>query len=92
MGMVAILVAWPGLFEQTFVHPSQGGSWDLASIGLVVSEEKMFENVDNIHTFGRKKPTYTTAYIVLLRYLAFASMCYSLSPFHSEFWFRWNRK
>ena len=51
MGMVAILVMWPGPFEQTFVPPSQGGSiWNLASIGPVVSEEKMFENVDNIHT------------------------------------------
>ena len=47
MGMAAILVMWPGPFEQTFVHPSQGGSiWNLASIGPVVSDEKMFENVD----------------------------------------------
>ena len=29
----------------------------LASIGPVVSEEKMFENVD-IHTYGRQMPTY----------------------------------
>ena len=59
MGMAAIL--WPGLFEQTFVPPSQGGStWNLASIGQVVSEE-MFENVDNIHTYGRQRPTYTVS-------------------------------
>ena len=46
MGIAAILVMWPGPFEQTFVPPSQGGStWNLASIGPVVSE-KMFENVD----------------------------------------------
>ena len=58
MGMAAILVMWPGPFEQTFVPPSQGGSiWNLASIGPVVSERKMFENVDNrqththIHTY-----------------------------------------
>ena len=57
MGMAAILVMWPWLFEQTFVPQSQGGSiWNLASIGPVVSEE-MFENVDNytrntyIHTY-----------------------------------------
>ena len=53
MGMAAILVMWPEPFEQTFVPPSQGGpTWNLASIGPVVSEEKMFENVDNnnIHT------------------------------------------
>ena len=32
MGMVAILVMWPGPFKQTFVPPSQGGSiWNLAS-------------------------------------------------------------
>ena len=51
MGMAAILVMWPGPFEQTFVPPSQGGSIrNLASIGPVVSEEKMFENVD-VHTY-----------------------------------------
>ena len=34
MGMVAILVTWPGQFEQTFVPPSHGDSiWNLASIG-----------------------------------------------------------
>ena len=44
MGMAAILVMWPGPFEQTFVSPSHGDSiWNLASIGLVVSEEKMFK-------------------------------------------------
>ena len=52
MGMAAILVMWPGPFEQTFVPPSQGGSiWNFASIGPAVSEEKMFENVDNTHTY-----------------------------------------
>ena len=56
MGMAAILVMWPGPFEQTFVPPSQESSiWNLASIGPVVSEGKMFENVD-IHT------TYTHTY------------------------------
>ena len=51
MGMAALLVMWPGPFEQTFVLPSHGDSiWNLASIGLVVSEEKIIENVDNIHT------------------------------------------
>ena len=59
MGMAVILVMWPGPFEQTFVLPSQGGSiWNLASIGSVVSEEKMFENVD-IHTTYIHTYTYT---------------------------------
>ena len=41
MGVVAILV----IYEQTFVHPTQGGSTEnLASIGQVVLE-KMFEIV-----------------------------------------------
>ena len=57
MGMAAILVMWPGPFEQTFVPPTQGGSiWNLSSIGPVISEEKMFENVDthtHIHTDDR---------------------------------------
>ena len=44
MGMEAILVTWPGPFEQTFVSLSHGDSiWNLASIGAVVSEEKMFK-------------------------------------------------
>ena len=44
MGMAAILVMWPGPFEQTFVPPSHGDSiWYLASIRPMVSEEKMFK-------------------------------------------------
>ena len=44
MGMAAILVMWPGPFEQNFVPPFHGHSiWNLASIGPVVSEEKMFK-------------------------------------------------
>ena len=62
MGMAAILVMWTGPFEQIFVSPSQEGSvWNLASTGLVVSEEEMFENADNTHTYiptyGRQRPT-----------------------------------
>ena len=52
MGMAAILVTWPGPFEQTLVPPS---TWNLASIGPVVSE--MFENVD-IHTYPRITEAY----------------------------------
>ena len=63
MGMAAILVIWPGPFEQTFVPPSQGGStWKLSSIDPVVSDEKSFENVDNthphIHTYLRTAEAY----------------------------------
>ena len=44
MGMAAVLVMWPGLFEHTFVSPSHGGSkWNLTLIGLLVSEERMFK-------------------------------------------------
>ena len=44
MGMAVILVMWLGPFEQTFVSPSHGDSiWNFASIGPVVSEEKMFK-------------------------------------------------
>ena len=54
MGMAAILVIWPKPFEQTFVPPSQGGStWNLASIGPVVSEKK-FET----HTHTRTTEAY----------------------------------
>ena len=42
MGMVAILVMWPEPFEQTFVPSSYGGyKWNLASIGLAMSKEKI---------------------------------------------------
>ena len=44
IGMAAILVMWPGLFEQTIVAPSHRSSiWNLTLIGPVVSEEKMFQ-------------------------------------------------
>ena len=50
MGMAAILVMWPGPIIQTFVPPSQEGStWNLALIGPLVSEKKMFEIVDDDH-------------------------------------------
>ena len=53
MSMTAILVMWPGPFEQFFVPPIPGGySWNLVTIGLVVSEEKSFEIVD-----GRRRTT-----------------------------------
>ena len=53
MGMTAILVMWPGPFEQIFVPPTPGGCiWNLDTIGPVVSEEKLFEIVD-----GRRRTT-----------------------------------
>ena len=45
MGMAAILVMWPRLYEQTLVLLSLWGSiWNLASIGQAVLEKKIFEN------------------------------------------------
>ena len=45
MGVAAILVMWPRPCEQTFVPPSHWGSiWNLALIGQVVLEKKIFEN------------------------------------------------
>ena len=47
MGKAAIFVMWPGPFEHAFVLPSHRGSiWNLASIGLVVIEEKKFKNIE----------------------------------------------
>ena len=44
MAMAAILVMWPGPFEQTFVPPSHRSSiWNLTLISPEVSEEKMFK-------------------------------------------------
>ena len=48
MGMVAILVKWHKPFVLIFIPPSHGGStWNLASIGLAISREKKFENVES---------------------------------------------
>ena len=44
MGMAAILVMWPGPFEQAFVPQSHGGAiWNFTLTGQAVSEEKMFK-------------------------------------------------
>ena len=44
MDTAAILVMWPGSFEQTFVPPSHKSSvWKLTLIIPVVSEEKMLK-------------------------------------------------
>ena len=41
MDMAAILIMWPRPFEHAFVPPSQAAlTWNLASNGLVVIEEK----------------------------------------------------
>ena len=57
MGMAAILVMWPGPFEQLFVPPTPGGYiWNLDTTGPVVSEEKSFEIVDGRMT---TEPAYT---------------------------------
>ena len=59
MGIAAIMVMWPGPFEQTFVSPSHGDSiWNLSSIGPVVPEEKMFKSVDDRQTDRRTTEAY----------------------------------
>ena len=56
MGVVAILVMWPGPFEQTsFLRPKKSWIWNLNLIGLMVSE-KMFEIVDGRTTDNRQTP------------------------------------
>ena len=53
MSMAAILVMWPGPFEQTFLPPPHRSSiWNLTLIGSVVSYEKMFKEC------GRRQTTY----------------------------------
>ena len=75
MGMVAILVIWPGPFEQTFVSLSLGGSiWNLTFIGQAISEEKMFKSVDD-----------RGLHIILARQWAFGSVelkCHIISIYH----------
>ena len=51
MGMAAMLVMWPRLFEQLFFPKGPGGCiWNLVAIGPVVLEEKSFEIVDGRRT------------------------------------------
>ena len=48
-------------YKQTFLPPSHGCStWNLTSIGPVVSEKKMFENVDRQQTTDDRLQTTTT--------------------------------
>ena len=47
MGMAVILVMGPWPFERTFSQPMEAPYKILASMGLVASEKKMFENVDD---------------------------------------------
>ena len=48
MDMVAILIIWHKSFVCTF-NPSshEGATWNEASIGIAVSKEKKFENVES---------------------------------------------
>ena len=47
MGMAAMLVMWSKPSEQTFILLSHGVfTWNVASIGQAVSNEKKFENVN----------------------------------------------
>ena len=46
MGVVAILVMWPGQFKHIFVSANpEGYIWNMTTIGLLAFEE-MFENVN----------------------------------------------
>ena len=54
MGMVAILVIWPGSFEQIFFLPiHECSTWNLASMGLATSQQKMFESI-NLSDLGQR--------------------------------------
>ena len=59
MGTAAILIMWPGLFEQTFVPPLHGDSiWNLAPIGPVVYEGKTFKECGRWTDNGRTDEAY----------------------------------
>ena len=60
MGVGAILVMWPGPFEQLFVPLTHGGYiWKLVTIGPGVSEEKSIEIVDRRTDGWTMEPAYT---------------------------------
>ena len=52
MGMAAILVMWPGPFEQTFNPPSHRSSTSNWLIGPMVSEEKLFKEWTTMYDGG----------------------------------------
>ena len=86
MGMAAILIMWPGLFEQTFVPPSHRSSmWNLTLIGQAVSEE-MFKECRRRRTTtyddGRRRPTYHISSPVSL-WLRWAKNCDCLNNFRT---------
>ena len=60
MDMAAILVIWPGPFEQSFVPPS---IWNLTLIGQAVSEEKMYKECGRRTT----EPAYTISSLMSLK-------------------------
>ena len=73
MGMVVILVVWPGPSEQTFVPQSHGDSiWNLASIGPVVSEN-MFKSVWRMDRWRR--PPYPISLPISLRFRWANDLC-----------------
>ena len=56
MGMAAILINGPWLFEQNFNPPfTEGSTWSLKKIGPGVSEEKSFKNMDGL--MDGRRPT-----------------------------------
>ena len=66
MNMAAILVMWPGPFEQTFIPPyHRNFIWNLTLTGPVVSEEKILKCVDD--DGWRWSPTYTISSSMSLR-------------------------
>ena len=54
MGMTAILVTWPGPFEQTVsLKIRTSYIWNLASMGLAAFQQTMFESI-NLSDLGRR--------------------------------------
>ena len=89
MNMAAILVMWPGLFEQTFVPPSHGDSiWNLASIGPVVSEEKCLEcgwrTDDGWTDDGRRTPIYPISSPMSLWLRWAKNQCHGRTDWHEN--------
>ena len=82
MDIVAILVMWPGPFEQTFVSPSHKSYiWNMTLIGLVVSE-KIFKECGRRTTTtddGWRRPTYPINSSVSLRH-----------SWSKNWWTKWN--
>ena len=85
IGVAAILVMWPGMFEHTFVSPTQRSSvLNLTLIGSLVSEEKMFKWCGRRTDDGRTTEAYLSYKLTILYYRSMSSKNSYFDPSYTD--------